>query len=128
MPLDEKAKKYLTDGPIVRVAGPSAEASAKVVSAHAAYQQKEYMQRTGSLYEELMGFYIEERRKRNELDDVCVGAIALFTINLRAAYGNPQTPEEEKTWTEIDRANKLAEFDSICVAMQNYYDTNKDKP
>ncbi len=128
MPLDEKAKKFLENAPVTQIAGTSAAASAKVVDAHAAYRQKEYMERTGSLYEELMGFYIEERRKRNELDDVCVGAIALFTINLRAAYGNPQTPEEEKTWTEIDRANKLAEFDSICVAMQNYYDANKDKP
>lgn len=123
MPIDAKAKQFLGDGPIQKVKGGEVKGAA---TAHAEYQAREYLERVDGLYQELMGFFLQKKKAGQYLDDECIGAIALFTINLREAYGKPQTPEEKKIvpWPEERREAKLAEFDAICEQMQNYYDEN----
>ena len=121
MPLDDQAKKFLGTGPVKEIKGQtSSEASDRL----SAYRQKEFRDRAGSFAENLVAFFIEERKRHGYLDDECVGAVALFTINLREAYGSPQNDDEQKTWTDEDRARRLGEFDAVCGEMQLYYDEN----
>jgi hypothetical protein len=121
MPVDEKAKKFLGPGPIKEIPGQeSKEASVRLAS----YRQREFRERAGAFAEDLVAFFVQQRKKHGFLDDECVGAVALFTINLRESYGSPQNDEEKKEWTEALRAQRLEEFDAICGEMQLYFDEN----
>lgn len=121
MPLDDRAKQFLGNGPIQQVPG---QVSTKAEKTLAEYQQKEYLERAGGFAEELIAFFVQQRKRHDYLDDECAGAIALFTINLRRSYGEPQNDEEQKTWTDAKRDARLQEFDAICEAMQTYHDEN----
>lgn len=121
MPLDPKAKQFL--------GADNAKASAPQVSKLAAtrvaeYRSKEIIERAGTFYEDLLGFFLEQKKKGDYLDEESIAAVALFTINLREAYGRPQSADEKANWTDAQRAEKLNEFDTICEAMQAYYDEN----
>jgi len=121
MPLDAKAKQFLGDEPVHRVpAQHSAEAAKRIAD----YRNKEFIHRAGTFYEDLMGFFVEQKRKNDYLDDEAVGAIALFAINAREAYGSPQNETERAKWTPAMREEKLRDFDAICANMQTYYDEN----
>lgn len=128
MPIDEKAAAFLApEGAPIQTLGPST-AGKEIHSAHALYKEREFMERSGGLYEEIMGFFLQQKKKHAYRDDECIAAIALFTINLREAYGRPQYEEEAARWKPEMRTAKLEEFDEICVQMQAYYDAEKDKP
>ncbi len=119
MPLDEQAKQFLGASPIREVPGQnSADAERRLVE----FRKKEFLQRAGTFAEDLIAFFIQQRKKNDYLDDECAGAIALLAINLRDSYGEPQNPDEKAKWNDAVRAERLAEFDMICEAMQNYFD------
>lgn len=125
MPIDDKAKAFLDPTkPIREFKGMQAPADAE--DRFKAYREKEYIERAGRFTESLVEFFLHERQRKGYLDDEAVGALALFAINLRELYGQPQNSTEKKTWTDKDRDAKLAIFDSICEEMQRYYDANKD--
>jgi hypothetical protein len=115
MPLDPKAKQFLGEAPQV-----SKLAATRV----AEYRSKEIIERAGTFYEDLLGFFLEQKKKGDYMDEESIAAVALFTINLREAYGRAQSAEEKATWTDAHRKAKLDEFDTICEAMQAYYDEN----
>lgn len=121
MPLDERARQFLGNEPVKQVPGQTSEHASQRI---ADYRAKEFINLSGTFYEDLLGFFLDQKKKQNYLDDVAVGAIALLTINLRESYGKPQNSDEAATWTAEKREARLAEFDAICVAMQNYYDEN----
>lgn len=121
MPLDAKAKQFLGPEPVVKV---GSQVSAKAESRFTDYRQKEFLQRAGTFYEELMGFFLEQRKRGDYMDDEAIGAIALLAINSRESYGSPQNAEEKKAWTPEMRTKKLEVFDGICESMQSYYDEN----
>ena len=125
MPLDDLAKKFLAGGQPVQVV-PTQEAT-KAAGRIAEYRTQEFLERSGGFYEELLGFFLQQKKKHNYLDEECVGAIALFTINLREAYGRPQNSREKETWSDEKRDMRLAEFDRICEEMQNYYDETEEE-
>ncbi len=121
MPLDNKAKQFLGAGPIKELPGQEAkQASSRLL----AFRQKEFRERAGAFAEELVAFFVQQRKKHGFLDDECVGAVALFTINLRESYGSPQNDDEKKGWSDEVRTRRLEEFDAICGEMQLYYDEN----
>lgn len=121
--IDPRAKQFLGAGPIEQIDG---AVSKKAEEAHAAYQMKEFIERAGAFGDHLIAFFVEEKKRHQYRDDECAAAIALLTINLRHAYGSPQTPEEHKTWTDEKRDERLDEFDTICHEMQIYFDANYD--
>ncbi len=123
--IDPLAKKFLGTGPITQVEG---QTSKKAESVHAAYQMQEFLDRAGQFAEDMIAFFVEEKRRHQLRDDECAAAVALLAINLRKAYGDAQTPEEREVWTPAQSAARLAEFDEICEAMQTYFDNNYDKP
>lgn len=130
--IDARAKQFLEQagtGPITQVEGGLTRA-ARESDTMAAYRQQEFIERVGAIHDELAGFFVQQRKKYDRTDDEWVAAIALFTINVRHSYGEAQAhnPEEIASWTDAQRAAKLAEFDTICEAMQVYHDENKDKP
>ena len=122
--IDPRAQQFLGPGPITQVPGQTSE---KAIGVHAAYQMSEFLENAGKFAEDLVAFFVEQKKRYSLRDDECVAAVALLTINLRTAYGDAQTPEERETWTPAQSAARLKEFDEICEAMQAYFDTNYDK-
>jgi hypothetical protein len=91
------------------------------------YQQQretEFITRAGSFCEDLIAFVVEQKKLRELSDIETVFGIALATIQLRIAYGQPQNAEEAKTMTPEKKAALLEEFDSICIGAQDFYDAN----
>jgi len=124
MPIDPKAQAFLSkENAPIQTLGPSAAPEA-TRAAHAAYKQKEFVERSGKLYEDLIGFYLQQKKAGAYRDDECIAAVALLTINLREAYGRPQYEAEASRWTPEIAATRLAEFDQVCEAMQAYYDSD----
>lgn len=133
--LDDFTKKFLTtntpkavggqidDVEVTSLSGMKLPANKEVTSE---FLKKEFIKRAGLMAEDLIGFFVTEKQKRSLTDAEAVFAVALTTINLRHAYGSPQTDEERKTMNASERANKLAEFDEICEAAQSYFDAHKD--
>lgn len=122
MPLDQKAKSFLGNDPVTKIEG--SKAGNAIINSHAEYRQREFLARAGTLYESVMGHFLQERKKHEYTDDESIAAVALFAINLRHAYGEGQTPKEKTSWTQERRDAKHAEFDAICEAMQAYFDSN----
>jgi hypothetical protein len=122
MPLDEQAKQFLGAAPIREVAG---QTSTDAERRQLEFRKKEFLQRAGQFAEDLIAFFIQQRKKNDYLDDECAGAIALFAINLRHSYGEPQNAEEKAKWSDAVRDERLREFDTICEAMQAYFDEEK---
>lgn len=121
MPLDARAKDFLGSGPVREL---SAQVSKDAETRIQEFRKKEFLERAGSFAEDLVAFFVQQRKKYDFLDDECVAAVALFTINLRESYGSPQNDDEKKDWTSEKRDEKLGTFDIICEQMQNYYDEN----
>lgn len=122
MPLDQRAKDFLGPGPVREV---GAQVSKEAETRIGEFRKKEFLDRAGSFTEELVAFFVQQRKKHDFLDDECVAAVALFTINLRESYGTPQNDDERKDWTPEKREEKLGVFDLICEQMQDYYDENR---
>lgn len=121
MALDDRAKQFLGTSPVTEVAGQtSTTAEQRLLE----FRKKEFIERAGAFAEDLIAFFVDQKRKNDFLDDECVAAIALLAMNLRTAYGEPQNDDEQKKWTDMMRTARLAEFDAICEAMQVYYDEN----
>lgn len=129
--IDPQARKFLEtngDGPI-QVVG-SMDNSHKdndITRARAAYVQEEFLTRADRLMRSMMGHFVERRQSASYSDEECIAAIALFTINMRAAYGTPQTPREKQSWTAEMAQQRLEAFDALCETMQEYYDSNASK-
>ena len=121
--IDPRAKQFLGTGPIEQVEGAK---SKKAAEAHAAYQMQEFIDRSGAFADHLIAFFVEEKKRHQYRDDECAAGVALFAINLRHSYGEPQYAEESAVWTDEKREERLAEFDTICSEMQLYFDTNYD--
>lgn len=122
MPLDDRAREFLGAEKVTRH---GAQASAKAAQRYEDYRQQEFLQRAGNFYEDLMGFFLDQKKKGDYMDDEAIAALALLAINCRESYGSPQNREEAKQWDDAKRAEKLLVFDTICVTMQAYYDENK---
>lgn len=124
MPLDPRAKEFLGDGPrTIRENQKSVEASDRIL----AYRNVEYVEKTGRIAEELIGFLLEQRGRKDWLDDEVIGGVALFTINLRESYGQPQHTTDDARWTPEFAAAQLETFDTICREMQTHFDKNKHR-
>lgn len=95
--------------------------SAEALKHYDEARTRSFMLRAGSFAEDLMAFIVEQKNMR-ELDDVStIFALALANINLRDAYGKP--PGDRKITPEEQEA-RLAEFDSVCMGAQEYFDAN----
>lgn len=122
MPLDQRAKDFLGTGPVRELKGQvSSDAEKRIQD----FRTKEFLERAGAFTEELVGFFVQQRKQHDYLDDECVAAVALFTINLRESYGEPQNEDEKASWSPEKRAERLSVFDTICEQMQDYYDEHK---
>ena len=121
MPLDPKAKQFLDKAPVREIPGQVSKLAEQRV---ADYRDQEIIERAGAFYEDLLGFFLEMKKKHDYDDVESIAAVALFTINLRESYGSPQSPKEKGEWTDAKRAARLEEFDNICESMQAYYDEN----
>lgn len=93
-----------------------------------AYRTQEYIEKVGRIAEELLGFMLEQRQRKDWLDDEMIGGAALFTINLRASFGSPQHTTDDARWTPEFQKAQFAIFDTICQEVQAHYDRNKDRP
>jgi len=125
MPLDPRADKFLGEGQrTIRENQKSEKASDRIL----AYRNREYVETTGRIAEELLAFLLEQRKRKDWLDDEVIGGVALFTINLRESFGSPQHSTDDKRWSPKYQAEQLAIFDTICEEMQRHFDRNKDKP
>lgn len=124
MPIDPRAQRFLGNGPIQKLnAARSESASDRIL----AYRNREYVEKTGRIAEELLAFIIERRESRDWMDDEVIGGVALFTINLRESFGSPQHETDDARWTPEYRAEQLKIFDDICGEMQRHFDRNKDR-
>lgn len=125
MPLDQRARQFLGEGPrTVREHQRSASASDRIL----AYRNREYVERVGRIAEDLLGYLLEQRSRKDWLDDEVIGGVALFTINLRESFGSPQHTTDDARWTPEYAAKQLEIFDTICAEMQAHFDRNKDRP
>ena len=139
MPIDPRTQKFLDrqwggepeapartlgDGPVTKLgAQRSAAASDRILE----YRQREYVEKTGRIAEEILGFILERREGRDWLDDEVIGGVALVCINMRESFGQPQHETDDARWTPEYRAEQLKIFDTICVEMQAHFDRNKHK-
>lgn len=124
MPLDPRAQRFLGEGKRTIVENQkSTTASARIL----AYRNREYLEKTGRIAEELLAFLLEQRRDKDWLDDEVIGGVALFTINLRESFGSPQHATDDARWTPEFRDEQLQIFDTICEEMQVHFDRNKHK-
>lgn len=87
-------------------------------------RKEEFIKRAATFTEDVIAFIIDERQKRGLSDAETVFGIALACINLRNAYGNPQSDEEVKAFNSEKQAALLSEFDEICYHAQQYWDNN----
>jgi hypothetical protein len=87
---------------------------------------EDFINRSGSFTEDLIGFIVEQKQRRNLSDTETVFGVALATINLRNAYGSPQAESEKEAFTDEKRAELLKEFDRICYGAQKYWENNQD--
>lgn len=82
----------------------------------------DFMKRCGLFTEDLVAFFVEQKKLRSLSDIEAVFGLALATINLRNTYGSAQG--EEKQFTPEQSKTMLDEFDAICSGAQDYYDAN----
>lgn len=92
-----------------------------------AYRNREYIEKVGRIAEELLGFMLEQRQRKDWLDDEVIGAVALFCINLRDSFGSPQHTTDDLRWTPEFQKAQFAIFDTICQEVQAHYDRNKGR-
>ena len=125
MPIDPRMEQFLGPGErTVRQNQKSEAASDRIL----AYRNREYVEKVGRIAEELLGFLLEQRQRKDWLDDEVIGGVALFTINLRESFAQPQHTTDDARWTpEFAKAQEVI-FDTICGEMQEHFDRNKHKP
>lgn len=124
MPLDPRAERFLGQGPRTVLENQrSTGASERIL----AYRNREFVEKTGRIAEELLGFLLEQRQRKDWLDDEVIGGVALFTINLRESFGQPQHTTDDARWTPEFAKEQLAIFDTICGEMQEHFDRNKHR-
>lgn len=123
MTLDDRARQFLAsgDGPIQTIPGQTSERAAERL---AAAQRESRIKNGGKLAEDLIAFFVQQRKVHDYTDDESAAAVALFAINLRHAYGQPQNEKEDSEWSDETTESRLFEFDAICIDMQNYFDEN----
>jgi hypothetical protein len=90
-----------------------------------AYRNREYIEKVGRIAEELLGFMLEQRQRKDWLDDEMIGAAALFCMNLRESFGSPQHTTDDSRWTPEFQKAQFAIFDTICEEVQVHFDRNK---
>lgn len=93
-----------------------------------AYRNREYIEKVGRIAEEFLGFMIEQRQRKDWLDDEVIGAIALLAINVRESFGSPQHTTDDARWTPEFQKAQFEIFDTICFEVQEHYNRNKDRP
>lgn len=124
MTVDARARQFLGDGPQRRLeAQKSVSASDRIL----AYRNQEYISKVGAIAEQFLGFMLEQRQRKDWLDDEVIGGIALFTINVRESFGTPQHETDDARWSAEYRAEQLAMFDEICEEVQRHFERNKNR-
>ena len=93
---------------------------------YAEQRKEEFINRAGAFTVDLLGFFKEQKVKRDLDDKECIFAVALATIQLRELYGSPQGVKEGQGFNAKKREELLALFDSVCECAQEYYDENKN--
>lgn len=106
----------------IRVTG-GQKASDEALEKYYEERKVDFIKRAGSFTEDLVAFFIEQKKMRDLSDREAVFAIALMNINLRHAYGSPQGGE--KDITPERRKELLDEFDAVCYGAQQYWDANQ---
>lgn len=94
----------------------------EVVKRYQEERMSDFVKRSCSFTEDLVAFFIEQKKMRSLSDIEAVFGLALATINLRNTYGSAQGGE--KPFTEEQAKAMLDEFDAICGGAQDYYDAN----
>lgn len=127
--LDTFSQKYLfgsdaTDGKEILVADGDAQKSEKVKEIYLQRAKEEFIQRAGSFTEDLIGFIVDQKKRRNLDDKTVVFGLALANINLRNSFCSPQNGEEEKEFNGKRKQTLETEWDEICWAAQCYFDEN----
>jgi len=126
--LDEFGKKFLIGEeqiPDTIQTAPGQKASEQSIEKYAEFRKQEFIKKAAPFAEDLVAFFVDQRTGRGLNDEEAIFALALANINLREAYGNPQSESEEKhANTAEDRAKRLGYFDGICYGAQQYYDAN----
>jgi len=90
------------------------------------YQQvnEDFINRAGSFTEDLIGFIIEQKKKRDCDDKTVIFSLALANINLHNSFCAPQNTAEEKAFSVEQKQALSKEWDEICWAAQCYYNEN----
>jgi len=123
--LDQFAKRFLSasagnDKELIAVA-PGQKLSEENLRRYQQERLKSFVERAGAFTEDLVGFVVEQKKKRDLTDMETVFALALANINLRNAYGSSQN---EPDFTPEKGEQLLEEFDEICRGAQDYFDAN----
>lgn len=123
--LDQFAKRFLrTDAADEKeriAVAPGQKLSEENLRRYEQERLKSFIERAGLFTEDLIGFIVEQRKKRELTDTESVFALALTNINLRNAYGSSQN---ESDFTPEKGEQLLEEFDEICRGAQDYFDAN----
>lgn len=120
--LDDFAKQFLSgaqaspDEEHIYVAG-GQKASEAALAKYFEERKTDFIKRAGSFTEDLMAFFIEQKKMRELSDRESIFALALASIQLRHAYGYAE--DTNKT------AELLEEFDAVCWGAQQFWDANK---
>lgn len=123
--LDAFSRKYLmgTVDKDILITGGNANPD-KVQEAFYKQVKEDFINRAGSLTEDLIGFIIEQKKKRDLDDKTVVFSLALANINLHTSFCAPQNSEEEKTFGAKQKQALSTEWEEICWAAQCYYNEN----
>jgi len=101
---------------------PGQQIKPEVLERYQKERLESFVQRSCSFTEDLVAFFIEQRKLRELSDVEAIFGLALATINLRNTYGTAQG--SEKPFTPEQAEEHLKEFDAICSGAQDYYDAN----
>ncbi len=122
--LDSFSRKYLmgADKDILIEKGNAN--SDKIQEAYFKQAKEDFINRAGSFTEDLIGFLVEQKKKRDLDDKTVIFSLALANINLHNSYCAPQNSGEQKAFTAEQKQALSKEWDEICWAAQCYYNEN----
>lgn len=115
--LDDFGKRYLLNNASEQevVVSEKGVDSEKIKERYLRKAQEDFINRAGSFTEDLIGFILDQKKKRNLTDRESIFGLALANINLRSSYCELEENKKQELETE---------WDEICWAAQCYYNDN----